>query len=83
MTRAELAELHQNEWREYRQTVLEPCRQAFEERELKTAKTLADAMRIMQDGERRAWDFGEGRETDSELTFVWEDAENGAGDNTV
>lgn len=72
MTRAEISEIHQLEWREFREKLLNNCKACLDEKEVKAVKTLADAIRITQDGERRACDFGEGRDTDTELTFAWE-----------
>jgi len=76
-SRTEIAERHAREWETYRLEILGPSMRGGDEKEVKAAKTLADAIRITQDGERRAWNFAEGGAVDGGMEIVWGD-ESGA-----
>ncbi len=70
-SRPEISQRHCREWETYRNEILVPARESGDEKTVKTAKTLADAIRITQDGERRAWDFAGGGEVDASMEIAW------------
>lgn len=78
-SKARIAERHAAEWEKYRLEILGPSQASGEEKAVKVAKTLADAIRITQDGERRAWNFAEGGSADDcALEIVWSGEEGAA-----
>lgn len=65
-SRKEIAARHADEWRGYRENILNPAKESQDEKQAKTAKCIADAIRLAQDGERRAQDFGEKEAADAQ-----------------
>lgn len=73
-SRTEISERHALEWNTFRNDILIPAFQSGDSNEAKLAKTLADTIRITQDGERRAWNFAEGGSVDGTLELAWDDS---------
>lgn len=71
-SRNTLADSHKAEWAQFRRENLDPACEAGDYEQARTAKTLADAIRLTQDGERRAFEFGGMDNSDNErTTFAW------------
>lgn len=64
-TRADLSGRHKAEWADFRKVNLDPALEQGDFETARSVKTLADAIRITQDGERKAWEFGEGLPVDA------------------
>lgn len=76
-SKEEISQRHCGEWKDYRSGILMPAMNSGDEKEVKVAKALADAIRITQDGERRAFVFCEGRAeaADTALEIAWEEGQ--------
>lgn len=62
------------EWERFRQDIILPLFARVMGGDEKNAKTLADILKIAQDGERKAWGFAECQQTtDNQLTVCFED----------
>lgn len=70
--RHEMSARHADEWLGFRKAHLEPCITSGDETQAKYVKTVADALRIAQDGERRALLFSEGVSDQSPPEVEWD-----------
>lgn len=72
--KAALASRHKKEWDDYRISILNSALTMRDEKECKTAKVLADCIRLTQDGERRAYAFAEAGEIEPEaISYSWQE----------
>lgn len=73
-TMTDVSRRHRQEWERYRQDIILPLFARVMGGDEKNAKTLADILKIAQEGERKAWGFGEQTAaTDNTLTVCFED----------
>ena len=62
------------DWERFRETIILPLFERVCGGDEKNAKTLADILKIAQEGERKAWGFGEqNSRADQNLTVCFED----------
>lgn len=59
---AEIIKAHRARWISFQRDVLDPAIETQDEKQARMARTLADAIRIAQAGERLAWGLGESLE---------------------
>lgn len=69
--RQEISSRQRQEWLTFRRQYLEPCLSGGDEQAAKFIKTIADTLRIAQDGERRAMVFGEGIDDGGPVEVEW------------
>lgn len=69
-TKIQVSLRHRNEWASFRQDILKPAIEARDDAQAKFAKALADILKIYQEGERKAWGFGDG-EAEGGLEIGW------------
>lgn len=70
LTKTDVSEIHKREWQAFRQTILAPAADSGDKDQATFAKSIADSIRIAQEGERRAWGFVD-VEVDNEITISW------------
>lgn len=73
MSKAEISGKQSGEWEEFRRDVLNPLYSSCKEGELKDAKLLADVIKICHEGERKAFDYGQGLSQDQAIEISFED----------
>lgn len=70
---ADVSRRQRAEWEQFRRDIIVPLFARVMGGDEKNAKTLADILKIAQEGERKAWGFGETRETpDNNITVCFE-----------
>ncbi len=79
MSKAEICELHKQEWQLFRTSVLAPAADSGDKDAAAFAKSIADSIRLAQEGERKAMDMGAG-EGDNVIIVRWADAQRGNND---
>lgn len=72
MTKMEISKRQNEEWGEFRKDILNPLYSACRDGEIKDAKLLADVIKICHEGERRAFDYGDGI-TDTSLQIAFDE----------
>lgn len=71
-SKAQISRRQGGEWASFRRDVLDPLYASCAGGELKDAKLLADTIKICHEGERKAFDYGEGA-VDTDLTVAFEE----------
>lgn len=70
--KSQVSARHRKEWLDFRTLFLEPLYGQDPNPELaKTAKGVADILKIYQEGERKAWGFADG-EDNGPMEIAWE-----------
>ena len=73
-TVAEVSRRQREEWRKFRDSVIEPLFARVTEGDEKNAKTLADILKIAQEGERKACGFADASAAqDNAITVCFEE----------
>lgn len=76
VTRESLANDQLQKWKDYNDGILRPAYDSGDEKEIKNAKTIGDAIKIMHQDQRSILAFVEGAveqaDTDQNTTFSWD-----------
>lgn len=76
--KAAVAKRHKEEWIIYRQACLAPAADSGDPEQAHFAKTIADAIKSAQEGERKSWDMHGGETQDNQHVYRWEDGNDAA-----
>lgn len=72
-SKADVFARHKEEWRRFHKSLLARLLEDPDADAAKTAKAIADVLKVYQEGERKAWDFQDDDNRDNTLTFAWEE----------
>ena len=72
-SRQDMASRHRSEWESFRRDLLEPAMSSCDPEEARYVKALADSLKIAQEAERKAVEFGLAAVDTGELRIVWEE----------
>ena len=70
--RGDISRRHGEEWELFRRCVMAPLLESLDADSAKTAKAIADVIKICHQEERKAHDFGEGIVTPQGFQIGWE-----------
>lgn len=76
LSKNDVSEIHKKEWQAFRESILIPAADTRDMNEASFAKSIAESIRIAQEGERKAWGFADA-EIDTELTIGWMSEDDG------
>lgn len=62
-----------DEWERFRKEIIAPLFERVTGGDEKNAKTLADILKIAQEGERKAWGFADNSPQDNSITVCFEE----------
>lgn len=72
-SKADVFQRHKDEWRKFHKTLLAKLIDEPDADAAKTAKAIADVLKVYQEGELKAWDYQDTDSQDNSFTFAWEE----------
>ncbi len=72
-SRQQMGERQQREWQNFREELLPPAMQMPTPEAASYVKSIAETIRITQEGERKAQEFASGQMDEGGIAIVWEE----------